>query len=249
MKVEIFEPGELAAAAADRIATETAEAVAARGVCRIGLSGGGTPRPVYQALARPPLAGQMPWDRVELFWGDERCVPPDDPASNYRMACEAFIEEVPIPAANVHRIEGERPPEEAAAAYAEVLGDEPIDILLLGIGADGHTASLFPGTPHMEGGPEGGGEGGEGGGRSVIATISPAPPAERVSLTLGAINRARTVYFLVAGADKAGRLAEIFAQIESGAPALPAARVQPASQNLIWLLDRGAAGELAGGQP
>lgn len=231
-ELRVFAPGDYAAAAADEIARAIEKVTEGGGRCRVALAGGGTPRPIYEKLAAPPLAGRIDWDRVEILWGDERCVPPDDPQSNYRMARQALVDHVAVPAAQVHRIEGERPPAEAARAYAEVLGEAPIDVLLLGMGGDGHTASLFPDTPEPPADAP------------VVATHSPAGPRDRVSLSFSAINRSAAVFFLVAGAGKAERLAEVLGQIESGDATLPAARVQPADGRLVWILDTEAASRL-----
>lgn len=203
------------------------------GRCRVAVSGGSTPRPVYRLVAKPALASRIEWRKVEIFWGDERCVPANDPASNYRMVQEELLAHVPIPQANVHRIETRHPPSRAARAYAETLGDLPLDIVLLGMGDDGHTASLFPDTPGL----------GEIEAR-VVPTLAPVPPAERVSLTLRAINEAAVVRFWVSGHAKAGPLAEVFRQVESGDPQLPAARVQPRSGQSCWFVDDAAAEEL-----
>lgn len=221
------------AAAAD-VVELMAEAIAARGACRIALGGGSTPKPVYERIARAGLAERIDWARVHIYFGDERCVPPDHEASNYRMAQEALVGRLdPERAPRVHRIAGEQPPAEAARAYAAKLGDTPLDICLLGMGGDGHTASLFPGRP----------EAAERSAR-VVAARSPVAPFERVSLTLRAINEARAVRFWVTGEDKAARVAEVFREIASGAPRLPAAQVQPASGAPVWFLDEAAAGGL-----
>jgi 6-phosphogluconolactonase len=228
--IRTFSSDELAKEAADVIAAHIAEVVAEKGRCRFGLSGGSTPRFVYEKLAELPVS----WKDVELFWGDDRCVPPDHEKSNYRMANEALISRIDIPGANVFRIRGENPPEDAARAYTDELGEEPIDILMLGMGGDGHTASLFPGEADLSSRLR------------VIAAKSPVAPHDRVTLTMKAINEAGAVYFLLAGAGKADRLAEIEAQIANGDPRLPAAHVQPRSGRLIWLCDSDAATKLKG---
>jgi 6-phosphogluconolactonase len=224
---------DFATVAADTIADLVNEAVGSRGRCRVGLAGGGTPAPIYELLSAPPLVGRMPWSEIEWYWGDERAVPPDDPGSNYAMVRRCMLDAVDVLPRNVHRIRGELGAPAAADAYSQVLGDDPIDVLLLGMGGDGHTASLFPDSP----GPD------EDAAR-VCATTSPVAPFDRVSLTFGAINSARVVVFLVAGGGKAARLAEVRAQQTGGNPALPAARVQPAGGRLIWLLDAAAAENL-----
>lgn len=200
-----------------------------RGKCRLALAGGNTPRPVYQRLAQTDLARTIDWARVHIFWGDERCVPPDDAASNYRLADIALLAHVPLITSHVHRIEVERGAESAARHYGQMLGSEPLDVVLLGMGGDGHTASLFPRSADLAASAR------------VIPTFSPLPPVPRVSMSLRQINESRAVYLLVTGADKAQRLAEVRRQIESGTPILPAARVQPRSGLLFWLCDAAAA--------
>lgn len=232
-EIVTLSPDELAGGAASIIADLINEAVGARGRCRLALAGGGTPAPIYEQLAQPPLAGRVSWANVDVFWGDERAVPPDDPSSNYAMAQRCMLGAVDVPAHRVHRIRGELGAAAAAAAYQDVLGADPLDVVLLGMGGDGHTASLFPDSP----GPDGGEQ-------RVCATTSPVAPHDRISLTLSAINGARVVAFLVAGAGKAARLAEVRAQQRSGEPVLPAARVQPTAGRLIWILDTAAADSL-----
>jgi 6-phosphogluconolactonase len=182
----------------------------------------------------------MPWHQVHLFWGDERCVLPDDPGSNYRLAHETLISQVPIPADNVHRMRGELEPEAAARAYQRVLEDffcgprARFDLVLLGLGQDGHTASLFPGSPAMA---------------EVERLVAPATalyqdrPAQRLTLTLPAINASRQVLFLVRGSAKAQ---VVQAVVEGPAAHLPAQRIQPTAGRLTWLLDAAAAGLLGG---
>ena len=153
-EVEIFSDKiELVRAEAERIVALAKGATATSGKCLVALSGGSTPRPLYELLATAPYVARIDWKRMHLFWGDERCVPPDHPESNYRMTREALIHQVPIPAENVHRIRGEDPPEHAAREYERELhtffgaGDVPartFDLVLLGMGRDGHTASIFP---------------------------------------------------------------------------------------------------------
>ncbi len=231
--IRVFEPDQLASAAAEQIAADIADVIAERGACRLGLAGGGTPRPIYQKLASPPLVERVAWDKLHLFWGDERCVPPEHESSNYKMVAAALIDHVPIPAQNVHRIEGELAQDDAAKAYIDALGHKPIDILLLGMGGDGHTASLFPDMPNMaDASPR------------VIPAKGPVAPHQRVSLSMGAINEAHTVYFLISGDGKAARLAEVLQQIKAGAPVLPAAHVQPSSGRLVWLVDTGASKQI-----
>lgn len=228
--IRSFAPGDLVSGAAEQLAAHIAEVIAERGRCRFGLAGGSTPRKVYQELATMPVS----WADVQLFWGDDRCVPPDHENSNYKMASDALVSRISIPEDNVFRIAGEDSPADAARKYATVLGDEPIDILMLGMGDDGHTASLFPGEADLSSDDR------------VIAANSPVAPHDRVTLTMKAINESRAVYFLIAGAKKADRLAEIEAQIAGGTPQLPSAFVQPTSGQLIWLVDTDAATKLKG---
>lgn len=227
--IRTFAPGMLASAAANQFAVHISDVIAERGRCRFGLSGGRTPRAVYEHMAMLPIA----WSDVQLFWSDDRCVPQQHDQSNYGMALAALISRVDIPDANVHRIEGERSPGVAASRYAELLEYEPIDVLLLGMGSDGHTASLFPGADL-------------GSTARVVATKSPVPPYDRVSLTIRAINECGAVYLIVAGNEKAHRLAEVASQIEGGNPTSPTAFVQPASRRLTWIVDRPAGSRLKG---
>ena len=223
----------LVEASAQLLAKRIVRQIEETGECRLGLSGGNSPRPVYQRLAQADLMKTIEWKHVHVFWGDERCVPSDDEASNYRMAYSALLSHVPVIKSNVHRIEVERGSIAAARWYAEILGNEPLDLVLLGMGGDGHTASLFPDTPDLATSER------------VIPTRSPVPPVDRVSISLREINEAGEVHLLVSGADKKKRLAEVLRQIEDGRPALPAARVQPRSGHLFWLTDAAAAQHLA----
>ncbi len=213
--------------ACEALAGALRAAIAARGVFRLALAGGSTPRPVYEQLR---LQTGIDWNAVHIYWGDERCVGPNDPSSNYRMAHEALLKHVAVPTTQIHRIEGEKGAAEAAAAYARALGQQPLDLVLLGMGGDGHTASLFPGRPEVDEQHA-----------TVVAAQAPVAPHERVSLTLATINAARAVWFWVVGAGKAERLAEVFAQIEGDAPLLPAAKVRPGRGELVWFVDEAAA--------
>ena len=221
----------LAEGAADHIGRLMVETMRSRGECRIALAGGSTPRPVYEQLAAAERAYRVRWSAVQVFFGDERCVPPDDEQSNYRMARLSLLCHVPIPEQNVHRIHGEIEPEEAAQRYAARLGDTPLD---LGMGADGHTASLFPNTRTL----------GEATARTVV-TESPKPPPTRISLSLRTLGEARRVLFVVAGASKAERLSKVLAQAQSPSPTLPAAMVRSASGPPEWFVDELAAARLA----
>jgi 6-phosphogluconolactonase len=242
--VEILPDAEtLALRAADLFAMAAQEAAAARGRFAAALSGGETPRALYRLLARQQYAQKVPWRRVRLYWGDERCVPPDDPASNYGMAREAFIRHVPLGPDQVHRLHGEDDPEAAARFYDEELrrlaaaakppADLPVfDLVLLGLGRDGHTASLFPHSPALEEED-----------RLCVATAAP-DGSPRLTVTRPVINAARRVLFLVSGEDKAGMVAEVFGGFRVP-DAVPAQAVRPDRGTLTWLLDRAAAQELS----
>jgi 6-phosphogluconolactonase len=234
----------LTRAAAEHFVARAAEAVTARGRFTVALSGGSTPRSTYTLLASDEFAPRVDWPRVHAFWGDERCVPPDDPDSNYRTAHEVLLRHVPIPAGNVHRIQGELEPEPAAREYERALltmfGSSPggspprFDLVLLGMGDDGHTASLFPGTAAIHEGK-----------RWVVAHYVDKLSVWRVTLTPAVINAAAHVTFLVSGAAKARRLREVL--IGPFQPdRLPPQIVQPADGRLLWLLDAAAAAHLEG---
>ena len=231
--VVVSDADSLAAEAAQRFAAAAATAITERGRFVVALSGGSTPGPAYEQLASEPLASQVDWVRVFVLWGDERCVPPDHPDSNYRMASLALLDRVPIPRKNVHRIRGELDPHDAAASYRRelraVLGaDGRIDLMILGLGTDGHTASIFPGTIAVEERK-----------RDVVAVYVERLDAWRVTLTLPVISAARQVMFLVTGAGKAAILARAYA-----GEALPAGLVQHRDGKLTWLVDSDAAGGL-----
>lgn len=201
-------------------------AIAASGLFRLGLAGGNTPRAVYSALADRPDA--LPWDRVQITFGDERCVPPDHADSNYRMAHESLLSRVPIPEGNVFRIRGEIPFEEAAREYEERLaavasrmGETRYshDLLLLGLGEDGHTASLFPGSPALDEQV-----------RSIIPATGPKPPPQRITFTFPLINASKCVVFLLNDPKKEAILqAALQGQYPSG-------RVAPQNGRVIWLV-------------
>jgi 6-phosphogluconolactonase len=230
----------LAREAAQRFAELAREAAAFRGRFSAALSGGSSPGKLYELLAGEPYRTQIPWRQVHLFWGDERCVPPDDPGSNYRLAEGLLISRVPIPAENVYRMRGELEPEAAAPAYDRELqdffcGPRPrFDLVLLGLGQDGHTASLFPDSPLLD---------------EAERLVAPAKavyqdrPARRMTLTLPAINAAREVLFLVSGDGKAQI---VHAVLEGPAGQFPAQRIQPTAGRLTWLLDAAAASALGG---
>jgi len=216
---------ELARVAAAWIADEIRQAVARGGRCAFALSGGSTPRPAYERLATEPA---VPWDGVEVYFGDERAVPRTDPASNYRMAREALIDRVGLPADRVHRLEADDPDLEAAAArYAARLPDR-LDVLVLGMGLDGHTASLFPRSPALRETQ-----------RKVVSARSPVPPVQRLTVTPPVIASARRVAVITAGAAKA----PVVAQVLRG-PWRPEELPAQLAREGTWMVDRAAASAL-----
>jgi len=217
-------------ALADCLTSDIRRTLSRQACYRWALAGGSTPGRLYRRLARPDAAGLIDWGRMRLFWGDERCVPPGDPRSNYRMARESFLDAVPIPVGNIFPIDGTLDPERSAEAYAAVLGEKPLDCVLLGMGDDGHTASLFPDTPRLREEC-----------RTVIASRSPVPPVHRVSLSLRSINAARCVLFLVLGNHKDVAVARVMDQLGRKDAFLPAAMVDPGRGALHWFLDQDAA--------
>jgi len=235
-------PQELSAAAAEEVVRTTNEAVAQRGQFTIALSGGSTPKSLFNLLATNART-VLPWDRMFFFWGDERHVPPTNPDSNYHMADETMLSKIPVPAANVFRIPAENPDAAAAAAaYEQTLrkffqlqsGQVPIlDLILLGMGPDGHTASLFPGTKALQEKT-----------RLVVANWVEKLKSNRITLTLPVLNAARCITFLVSGTDKAPVLRAV---LEEDVPAeqYPSKLIKPSSGKLIWLVDRAAASALS----
>lgn len=227
-------------AAAEHWVASAEAAQSARGAFHVALAGGGTPRRLYQCLARPEFRERVNWAGVHVWFGDERAVPPAHADSNYRMAREALLDRVPLPAAQVHRIEAEHSPiAEAALRYAEDLatqaphdegGRPTLDLVLLGLGEDGHTASLFPGTDILHERR-----------RLVAAVHVPRLDAWRISLTYAALDSAREALFLVAGAGKADIVHRLFA--DPPPEPLPAQRVRP-REGTLWYLDEAAAARL-----
>jgi 6-phosphogluconolactonase len=221
----------VARAAAATIRDAARAAVSERNRFRLALAGGNTPRLAYARLADER---DVPWNGVEVFFGDERMVSPAHEASNFNMARAALLSRVTIPKSQVHPVNTELETDEAASAYEAVLGREPLDLVLLGMGVDGHTASLFPGGV-SEGDP-----------RLVAPAVGPPPHAARVTLTYAALAKARRCLFMVTGAAKASRLAEVFAEVRASRAELPAARVALRSQP-EWLIDDAAAADLENG--
>ena len=219
----------MARLAAEWLADEARLSATLRGACTLGLAGGSTPRPAYEALAEPPLRGAIPWDRVQVFFGDERAVPPDHPDSNFRMVNEALIKRVDIPAENVHRMEAEADDLERAADRYAALLPEALDVLVLGVGPDGHTASLFPGSPALHERK-----------RRVVPARAPKPPERRLTITPPVIAAARRVLVLAAGQDKAEAVARALKGV--GTPYQTPACL---ARDGVWFLDRAAASLLA----
>jgi 6-phosphogluconolactonase len=237
-------PGSETAALARHIAICARRAVQARGKFSLVLSGGHTPERLYRLLARK-YQSSIPWRATVVYFGDERCVPPRHPDSNYGMARDALLSRVPIPAGHVHRFHGEvRPPSTAAARYARLIDPLPrardpdlarFDLVLLGIGPDGHTASLFPNSPALRERR-----------RSVVAVLRAGQPpyVPRLTLTLPALCSAREICFLVAGKDKAAPVAAALRQPRRGQRPVPAGLVR-AVGSTIWFLDRAASRSLS----
>ncbi len=236
---------QLSLAAAEHFIQVANNAVLAHNVFTVALSGGSTPQHLFNLLASEPFSEQVDWSKTQIFWGDERCVPPDSPESNYGKAKAILLDNVPIPPDNVHRILGELVPERAAEAYEETLlqffsalqGEEErvharFDLVLLGMGDDGHTASLFPGTPAVDEQT-----------RWVVAQYIDKLAAWRVTLTPAILNRAENIVFLVAGQGKSNTLERVV--YGSFQPErYPAQIIQPDSGVLLWMVDEAAAARL-----
>lgn len=240
--VQVADAETLAREAAQRVVSDAKEAIAARGRFVIALAGGSTPKKTYELLANPPFSGEIDWSKVYAFFGDERFVPADDERSNFGMAWEALISKVPLPENNVFPVPTEMATAgDAARAYEETLreffgaGNSPhFDLILLGMGDDGHTASLFPEADTL-------------GMKDFWVVWSPPgtlpPPVDRITFTFAALNAARHVLFLVAGDKKAEALADIFER-DASSLKRPAAGVQPTDGTLTWLVDQAAAKDL-----
>jgi 6-phosphogluconolactonase len=234
------DPAALARRAVEYFVEMAGEAVEAQGRARIAISGGSTPKAAFELLADPnqPWRNRMPWEMLDLYWVDERCVPPGDADSNYRMTREALLDHVPIKPDQIHRIEGELEPEAAAARYEQELrssfrldaAESPrFDLVALGLGSDGHTASLFPHTQAIHEMS-----------RLVVANRVPQRDAWRITLTWPVINRARSVFFLVAGQEKAAILKEVLTG-PLDPERLPSQLIWPSSGILTLILDKAAA--------
>ena len=215
----------------------TSLALAANAPFRVSLSGGSTPKALFALLASEEFVGRFPWAKVSWYWGDERFVPYDHPESNYGMTRKAMLDKAPVPPENVHPVPADGSPEEAASRYERTLqtaygaaafdSARPLfDITLLGLGPDGHTASLLPGEPVLQER------------KRWVAAVSHGRPEVRITMTYPAIESSRRVAFLVAGREKAA----ILRTIRAGGSNVPAERVRPVGE-LLWFVDRAAAGE------
>lgn len=229
----------LAHEAAERTVTLCSEAIADHGRFSVALSGGSTPRTLFELLAREPYASRIEWEHVHIFWGDERCVPPDHVDSNYRMARETLLDHVPLPSENVRRIKAERDPAQAAEEYEHVVrmffaasAAPRFDLVLLGMGDDGHTASLFPSTQALQVTSH-----------WVAANYVPKLDAWRVTLTAPAINAGVHVMFLVTGASKAEALYSVLHGPHQPEE-YPSQLIAPREGTLLWLVDQAAAARL-----
>lgn len=235
------DPSEAAQAAAREVVEASNDARNDHGTFRPAFSGGSTPRLLFDALTGPALRTLVDWTRARIFFVDERCVTPDDERSNYRLAKERLIDPLRLPRSNVFRIRGEEEPRLAALEYEEILKREfgrrtrpRFDLVLLGLGSDGHTASLFPGTRALDEKR-----------RRVVANWIPTMGEWRVTLTLPVVNAARRAVFLVTGAEKAAIVSTVL-RAKRGARRLPASLVEPRRGSLIWILDQAAARRLDG---
>ena len=220
----------LSRGAAAQVATWLKTAIADNGEASLVLAGGSTPKKLHAVLVSQAGCDGVDWSKVSIYFGDERAVGPDHDDSNFKMAADTLIEPLPVKPRAVHRMKGELGHVEAALEY-ESLVPLQLDVVLLGMGEDAHTASLFPGRPEVETT-----------GQRVIAAFGPKPPPERISLTLDALNSASKVGFLVSGTGKAQALADVLAERKAGTPTLPSARVQPTSGEVTFFVDAAAAG-------
>jgi len=242
--IEIYADREsMSLAAAELFARMADEAVRARGRFSAVLSGGETPRLMYTLLATQPIEGRIDWKRVHVFWGDERCVPPDDPMSNERMARHTFLDHVPISPEQVHPIHCDKSPPRAAARYEKFIrsfferGEPRFDLVLLGLGGNGHTASLFPGSAVLEERD-----------RWVAEVTVPGQGFSRVTMTAPLINLARMVMFLVSGSLKSRILHDVL-EGPRDTTRFPAQLIQPEHGELLWMADQAAAAGLHSSTP
>lgn len=241
--IEVIEPKLFAVAVAEEIQACVEDAVAARGRCSLVLAGGTTPAAIYRVLARPPKVQEIPWAKVHLYWGDERWVPKDDQQSNFRMVSETLLSQLPEPGPVVHAVDTSLPSVQVgAAAYAEHIaaveqlkpGELPyFDVVLLGCGDDGHTASLFPNTPELDSH-----------GQITHAVMHPSGSNWRVSLSADALFNAQKVLFIVSGESKRDVVKRILEGTES-ARVLPCKLAEQAKHSVTWFIDSAAAQNLA----
>jgi 6-phosphogluconolactonase len=241
-KILIFkDPLALAENGAKRFVKLARSSIADRKRFSVCLSGGRTPRAMYQLLTEPRFRNRVDWNHVHVFWGDERFVAPDDPRNSFHMARETLLDHVPIPAENIYPITTACvTPEQAAQRYAETLtafseGATPrFDLIFLGLGADGHTASLFAGQAEKVSAVD-----------NLVAVVrdSPKPPPIRLTLTYKVINNSANIVFLVTGGDKAAAVGAVLGE-KTDEPGTPARLISPREGNLLWLLDVSAAAEL-----
>lgn len=236
---EYHDKRQMIQAAADLFINFAAESIKERGVFSVALSGGSTPQPLYRLLSEPQNKKYLDWDHIHLFFGDERHVPPAHPDSNFRMVKESFLTQVTIPKANIHRVPAEMEPRIAAFRYEDELRtffkDEwpQFDLILLGMGSDGHTASLFP---HSAGLNEEY--------RWFIANYAPEMDKWRLTLTKNVINHARQILVLVSGSDKAQVLAEVLEGTKHPEDR-PIQLISPIEGKLIWMIDEAAGSQLS----
>lgn len=228
------DPQAMAERAAHFLAAACQEAVAERDIFRIAISGGHTPVPLFQLLTMPDWVKVLPWDKMAIYWVDERCVGPDNPESNYGVARRELLGKVP--AVHYYRMRGDEDPEKAAADYELLLREDfylgprelpRFDMMILGMGADGHTASLFPGSPALEIRD-----------KLVTEVYVPSLQQERITLTLPVINNSRCCMFLVTGPEKRAALGDVLNLLSE--PVLPAQKVRPQAGDLVWITDQAA---------
>jgi 6-phosphogluconolactonase len=239
-KVEVLPDLEtLSHRAASIFVSTSRNSIATKKRFAVAISGGSTPRRLYALLGSEVYRGQVDWQRVHFFWADERCVPNDDEASNFRTAFDTLFSKIALPEKNIHRIKGEEVPDQAAGDYGEEMkrffggsGWPGFDLVILGVGEDGHTASLFPGSKLLEETV-----------RLAIPVYLEEPGKNRITLTLPVLNHADQILFLAAGPSKAAVLSEIFGEKEKR-KLLPAGLINPLRGSMIWLMDREAAGKL-----
>jgi 6-phosphogluconolactonase len=243
-EIHIFsDPQDLASKAADLFLSSAEQAIATSNRFLAVLSGGATPKTLYSILTSPSYAGRLDWSKVQFLFGDERCVPPSHPDSNFAMANEALFTPLNISPTQIHRMRGEDQPETAAAQYEDTLrrltatapGQWPVlDLVLLGMGSDGHTASLFPGTASLHEQI-----------RWVVPSLAPQGTRSRLTLTLGVINHATVILFLVSGLNKSHIVQQVLERQPTDPVRYPAELIRPERGRLLWYLDRTAASELS----